>query len=151
MTRTTAHKQSITMEGLNINITINYLERCKWVDNNPLPPSSHTLLRSWIRRFTMNTVSLLGGFEQAANSVVRSQRNNRKTRKWTTPKRVRIRPKYSATSLSRDRRIKMEQNKKTNSCVQGQVDLRGLTGSKQWLLDLKIESVITSVVFWSWR
>jgi len=31
------------------------------------------------------------------NSVVRSQRNNRKTRKWTTAKRVRIRPKYSAT------------------------------------------------------
>jgi len=29
--------------------------------------------------------------------VVRSQRNNRKTRKWTTPKRVRIRPKYCAT------------------------------------------------------
>jgi len=38
-----------------------------------------------------------GGFEQAANSVVRSQRNNRITRKWTTPKRVRIRPKYRHT------------------------------------------------------
>jgi len=39
----------------------------------------------------------LGGFEQAADSVVKSQRNNRKTWKWTTPKRVWIRPKYSAT------------------------------------------------------
>jgi len=29
--------------------------------------------------------------------VARSQRNNRKTRKQTTPKRVRIRPNYSAT------------------------------------------------------
>jgi len=29
--------------------------------------------------------------------LVRSQRNNRKTRKWTTPKRVWIRPAYSAT------------------------------------------------------
>jgi len=38
-----------------------------------------------------------GGFEQAANSVVRSQRNKRKTRKWTTSKWVQIRPKYSAT------------------------------------------------------
>jgi len=44
------------------------------------------------------TLSLLGGFEQAANSEVRSQRNNRKTRKWTTPKRVWIiRPNYNAT------------------------------------------------------
>jgi len=31
---------------------------------------------------------MLGGFEQAANSVVRSPRINRKTQKWTTPKRV---------------------------------------------------------------
>jgi len=39
--------------------------------------------------------------------VVRSQRNNRKTRKWTTPKRVRFVQNISPTSLSRDRRIKM--------------------------------------------
>jgi len=32
-------------------------------------------------------------FEQAANSVVRSQG----IRKWTTPKRVWIHPKYSST------------------------------------------------------
>jgi len=57
-------------------------------------------------------LSLLDGFEQAANSVVRRQRNNRKTRKWTTPKRMRIRPKYSATSLSRDKKIKIEQTNK---------------------------------------
>jgi len=45
--------------------------------------------------------------------MLRSQRNNRKTWKWTTLKRVRIRPKYSATvaSLSRDWRIKMKWNK----------------------------------------
>ena len=30
--------------------------------------------------------------------------------KWSTPKRVRIRPKYSAPSLSRERRIKMHQS-----------------------------------------
>ena len=30
--------------------------------------------------------------------------------KWSTPKRVRIRPKHSAPSLSRDRRIKMHQS-----------------------------------------
>jgi len=39
----------------------------------------------------------VGGFEQASNSVIRSQRSNRKTRKWTTPKRGWIRPKYNAT------------------------------------------------------
>jgi len=39
----------------------------------------------------------ISGFEQAANSVVRRQRNNRKTRKWTTHKREQIRLKYSAT------------------------------------------------------
>jgi len=33
---------------------------------------------------------------KAVNSVVRSQRNSRKTRKWTTPKQERIRAKYSA-------------------------------------------------------
>jgi len=53
--------------------------------------------------------ALLGGFEQAANSVIRSQRNNRKTRKWTSPKRVRIRPNTAPPSLSRDRRIKKRQ------------------------------------------
>jgi len=45
-----------------------------------LPPSAHTLLRSWTMRITM-ILSLLGW----------------KTRKWTTPKQVRIRPKYSVT------------------------------------------------------
>jgi len=58
-----------------------------------LSPLSHTLLRQG----TLRWLSQHGGFEQAANSVVRNQRNNRKTRKWTTLKRMRIRPKYSAT------------------------------------------------------
>jgi len=42
-------------------------------------------------------ISTFGGFEKTANSVVRSQKNNRKTRNWTTPKRVRIHPIYSST------------------------------------------------------
>jgi len=46
-----------------------------------------------IRCFTMISLSLLGGFEQAANSVLRIQRSNRNTQKWTTPKRVQIRVK----------------------------------------------------------
>jgi len=35
--------------------------------------------------------------------------NNQKAQNWTTSKRVRIHPPYSATSLSHDRWIKMEQ------------------------------------------
>jgi len=44
--------------------------------------------------------------------LLRNQRSKWKIRKWTTPKRVRIRPKYSAIVASRDRRIKMEQTNK---------------------------------------
>jgi len=47
------------------------------------------LLRPWIRCFTI-IISAYGGFEQAVNSVVRSQRNNRKTRKWTTQKQTNL-------------------------------------------------------------
>jgi len=60
---------------------------------------------------------MLGGFEQAANSVVRNQRYNWKTRKWITPKWVRIRQKYSAIVVSRDMRIKMEQSKTKNKSI----------------------------------
>ena len=42
--------------------------------------------------------------------VGRSQTSTVKLGKWSTPKRVRIRPKYSALSLSRDRRMKMDQS-----------------------------------------
>jgi len=69
--------------------------------------------------------SLLGGFGQAANSVVISQRNNQKTQKWTTPKQVQIHPSngqllsgcrfiqnVAPLSLSHDRRIKIEQANK---------------------------------------
>jgi len=41
--------------------------------------------------------------------MVRSQRNNRKTRKWTTPKRVRFVQIIAPTLLSHGRRIKIEQ------------------------------------------
>ena len=34
------------------------------------------LLRPWIRRFTMITVSLRGGFEQAANSVDKNSKKS---------------------------------------------------------------------------
>jgi len=42
-------------------------------------------------------LSLFGSFEQAANSVGKSQKNNQNPRKWITPKWVRIHPKYHAT------------------------------------------------------
>ena len=42
--------------------------------------------------------------------VGKSQNVNRKAWKWSTPKRVRICPKRSAPSLSRDTRIKMHQS-----------------------------------------
>ena len=48
-----------------------------------------TLLRPWIRRFTMIiSGSLLGGFEQAAN--LRGKKSNGKLGKWSTRQRVRI-------------------------------------------------------------
>ena len=37
------------------------------------------LLRPWIRRFTMITVSLLGRFEQAANSVDKNSKKSTQT------------------------------------------------------------------------
>ena len=68
-----------------------------------------TLLRPWIRRFTiiisawwLRTSSKFT-WEEVKTSIG-------KLGKWSTPKRVRIRPKYSAPSLSRDRRIKMHQS-----------------------------------------
>jgi len=77
-----------------------------------LPPSSQTLLRPWIRRFT-TIISAWWLPTSNKLSGIRSQRNNLKTLKWTS-KRVRmIRPNIALTSLSGDRRIKMEQNKQT--------------------------------------
>ena len=43
-----------------------------------------------------------------------SQTSTGKLGKWSTPKRMRNRPKHSAPSLSRDRRIKMHQSIKTS-------------------------------------
>ena len=68
-----------------------------------------TLLRPWIRRLTIITsawwlrTSSKFTWEEVKTSTG-------KLGKWSTPKRVRICPKYSARSLSRDRRIKMHQS-----------------------------------------
>jgi len=56
---------------------------------------------------------LLDGFEQATNSIVRNQRNNWKTRKRTTPKRVKIRQKYNATVVLSRQEDKDGTNKQT--------------------------------------
>jgi len=48
------------------------------------------------RNICAGQLSLFGGFEQAANSLGRIERNNRKTWKSATPKRLRICPKYNA-------------------------------------------------------
>ena len=68
-----------------------------------------TLLRPWKRRFTiifsawwLRTSSKFT-WEEVKTSTG-------KLGKWSTPKRVRIRPKHSAPSLSRDSRIKMLQS-----------------------------------------
>ena len=65
-----------------------------------------TLLRPWIRRFTI----IISAWWLRTSSKFRWEEvktSTGKLGKWSTPKRVRIRPKYSAPSLSRDRRIKM--------------------------------------------
>ena len=68
-----------------------------------------TLLRPWIRRFTIITSAwwLRTSSKFTWEEVKKS---TGKLGKWSTSKRVRIRPKQSALSLSRDRRIKMHQS-----------------------------------------
>ena len=68
-----------------------------------------TLLRPWIRRFTM-IISAWWLRTSSKFTWEEVKTSTGKLRKWSTPKRVRIRPKYSAPSLSRDRRIKMHQS-----------------------------------------
>jgi len=53
--------------------------------------------------------------------VVRTQRNNWKTRKLTTPKRVRIRPKYSTTVASSWQEDKDETNKTNRQTVKNEL------------------------------
>ena len=68
-----------------------------------------TLLRPWIRRFTI----IISAWRLRTSSKFTWEEvktSTGKLGKWSTPKRVRIRPKYSAPSLSRDRRIKMHQS-----------------------------------------
>jgi len=59
------------------------------------PSSSHTMLRPWIRRFTM--IISAWWLRTSRKLSGKMSKKKRKTRKWKTPKRVRIRPKYSAT------------------------------------------------------
>ena len=68
-----------------------------------------TLLRPWIRRFTI-IISAWWLRTSSKFTWEEVKTSTGKLRKWSTPKRVRIRPKYSASSLSRDRRIKMHQS-----------------------------------------
>ena len=68
-----------------------------------------TLLRPWIRRFTI-IISAWWLRTSSKFTWEEVKTPTGKLGKWSTPKRVRIRPKHSAPSLSRDRRIKMHQS-----------------------------------------
>ena len=68
-----------------------------------------TLLRPWIRRFTI-IISAWWLRTSSKFTWEEVKTSTGKLGKWSTPKRVRIRPKNSAPSLSRDRRIKMHQS-----------------------------------------
>ena len=68
-----------------------------------------TLLRPWIRRFTI-IISAWWLRTSSKFTWEEVKTSTGKLGKWSTPKRVRIRPKYSAPSLSRDRRIKLHQS-----------------------------------------
>jgi len=59
-------------------------------------------------------IYLLGGFEQAANSVVRSQRKNGKLGNGQLLIGCGFFQNITPPSLSRDRRIKMEQTNKVS-------------------------------------
>ena len=67
------------------------------------------LLRPWIRRFT---IIISAWWLRTSSKVMweEVQTSTVKLGKQSTPKRVRIRPKHSAPSFSRDRRIKMHQS-----------------------------------------
>jgi len=51
-------------------------------------------------------ISVLGGFKQAANPAVKSQRNNRKIWKWSTLNGCRFVQNIAPPSLSGDGKIK---------------------------------------------
>ena len=68
-----------------------------------------TLLRPWIRRFTI-IISAWWLRTSSKFTWEEVKTSTGKLGKWSTPKRVRIRPKHSAPSLSRDGRIKMHQS-----------------------------------------
>ena len=71
-----------------------------------------TLLRPWIRRFTI-IISAWWLRTSSKFTWEKVKTFTGKLEKWSTPKRVRIRPKHCAPSLSRDRRIKMHQSIKS--------------------------------------
>ena len=67
------------------------------------------MMRPWIRRFT---IIISAWWLQTSSKFTWEEvkTSTGKLGKWSTPKRVRIRPKHSAPSLSRDRRIKMHKS-----------------------------------------
>ena len=67
------------------------------------------MLRPWIRRFTI-IISAWWLRTSSKFTWEEVKTSTGKLGKWSTPKRVRIRPKHSAPSLSCDRRIKMHQS-----------------------------------------
>ena len=72
-------------------------------------PTLVTLLRPWIRRLTIIISAWwLRTSSKFTWEEVKTSTGN--LGKWSTPKRVRIRPRHSAPSLSRDKRIKMHQS-----------------------------------------
>ena len=77
------------------------------------------LLRLWIRRFTI-IISAWWLRTSSKFAWEEVKTSTEKLGKWSTPKRVRIRPKHSAPSLSRDRRIKMHQT--INQCNMNRIE-----------------------------
>ena len=77
-----------------------------------------TLLRPWIRRFTI-IISAWWLRTSSKFTWEEVKTPTGKLGKWSTPKRVRIRPKHSAPSLSRDRRIKMHQSINQSIVING--------------------------------
>ena len=91
---------------VNTNIFVNILSSTR---------TMITLLRPWIRRFAI--IISAWWFRASSEFTWEEVKTSAgKLGKWSTPKRVRIRPKHSAPSLSRDRRIKMHQSINQSIC-----------------------------------
>ena len=101
-----------------------------------------TLLRPWIRRFTI-IISAWWLRTSSKFTWEEVKTSTGKLGKWSTPKRVRIRPKYSVPSLSRDKRIKMHQsiNQSINNNTKAVV-------TKKFMKGLKIDEISCINTFW---